>query len=42
MRVPMLDNAELAEHLGATRQQVSLWRFRAQSRLRKWLTNRGK
>jgi RNA polymerase sigma factor (sigma-70 family) len=42
IRVPMLDNTELAEHLGATRQQVSLWRFRAQSRLRKWLTNRGK
>jgi RNA polymerase sigma factor (sigma-70 family) len=42
MRVPMLDNAELAEHLGATRQQVSLWRFRAQSRLRKWLIDRGK
>ncbi len=42
MRVPMLDNVELAEYLGATRQQVSLWRFRAQSRLRKWVTNRGK
>lgn len=42
MRIPMLDNLELAEHLGATRQQVSLWRFRAQSRLRKWLIDRGK
>jgi hypothetical protein len=39
MRVPMLDNTELAGYLGATRQQVSLWRFRAQNRLRKWLTN---
>jgi RNA polymerase sigma factor (sigma-70 family) len=42
MRVPMLDNTELAGYLGATRQQVSLWRFRAQSRLRKWLTDREK
>ncbi|MGE0129318.1 MAG: RNA polymerase sigma factor [Blastocatellales bacterium] len=40
VRVPMMDNTELAEYLGATRQQVSLWRFRAQSRLRKWLTER--
>lgn len=37
MRIPMLDNTELAEYLGVTRQQVSLWRFRAQSRLRKWM-----
>lgn len=42
MRIPMMDNTELAEYLGATRQQVSLWRFRAQSRLRKWLTDREK
>lgn len=39
IRIPMLDNAELAEYLDATRQQVSLWRFRAQARLRKWLTS---
>lgn len=42
IRVPMMDNTELAGYLGATRQQVSLWRFRAQSRLRKWLTSKGK
>lgn len=41
-RVPMLDNTELAAYLGASRQQVSLWRFRAQSRLRKWLLKRKK
>lgn len=42
MRLPMVGNAELAEYLGATHQQVSLWRFRAQTRLRKWLISRKK
>jgi RNA polymerase sigma factor (sigma-70 family) len=42
IRIPMMDNAELAEYLGATRSQVSLWRFRGQSRLRKWLKERKK
>jgi hypothetical protein len=38
----MLDNTELAAYLGVSRQQVSLWRFRAQSRLRKWIMSRKK